>query len=170
MIEVCGLIDTDTSLYNPDGSLNKSQAKRDETKEKLQDLKDAYENLKTNSDPIYAGEFDEMVYEYLKELRYKFSEKSIKEMSRDELAEMYEILVAIDETLADARKLIGWGDAETVYEAGTGLLSARILAYSSLDFMAFLGITFPVSGSYLPTHSLTVFFLPSTILDVLVYA
>ena len=125
MVEVCGLIDTDTNQYNPDGSLNKAQAKRDETREKLRDLKDAYENLKTNSDPIYAGEFDEMVYEYLKELRYKFDGKSIKEMSLDELAEMYEILVAIDETLADARKLIGWGDAETVYEAGDSIVAEQ---------------------------------------------
>ena len=125
MVEVCDLIDTDTNLYNPDGSLNKAQAKRDETKEKLRDLKDAYEKLKTHSDPIYAGEFDEMVYTYLTELRDKFSDKTLAEMSLDELSEMYEILVAIDETLADARKLIGWGDAENVYEAGDAIVAEQ---------------------------------------------
>ena len=125
MIEVCNLIDTDTSLYKADGSLNKSQVKRDETKEKLQNLKDEYEKLKTNSDPMYAGEFDEMVYTYLTELRDNYSGKSLKEMSLDELAEMYEILRGIDETLADARKLIGWGDAESVYEAGDSIVAEQ---------------------------------------------
>lgn len=125
MVEVCELIDTDTGIYKADGSINKAQQKRDETKEKLQSLKDEYEKLKTNSDPIYAGEFDEMVYTYLAELRDKFSGKSIKDMSLDDLNEMYEILVAIDETLRDARKLIGWGDAETVYDAGDAIVAEQ---------------------------------------------
>ena len=126
MVEVCEIIDTDTDLYKADGSINKAQVKRDETKEKLSNLKDAYENLQNHSDPIYAGEFDDVVYDYLKELRVKFSDKSLKEMSLDELSEMYEILVAIDETLADARKLIGWGDAESVYEAGDAIVEEQL--------------------------------------------
>lgn len=125
MVDVCEIIDTDTDLYKADGSINKAQVKRNDTKEKLQNLKEAYENLKDHSDPIYAGEFDEMVYTYLKELKEKFSDKSLNEMSLDELSEMYEILVAIDETLADARKLIGWGDAENVYEAGDAIVAEQ---------------------------------------------
>ena len=125
MVDVCNLIDTDTDLYKADGSINKAQQKRDETKEKLQNLKDEYEKLKTHSDPIYAGEFDEMVYTYLTELRDKFSGKNLNDMSLDDLTEMYEILRAIDETLADARKLIGWGDAESVYEAGDAIVAEQ---------------------------------------------
>ena len=125
MVEVCGLIDTDTELYNADGSINKAQEKRNLTKEKLQDLKDEYEKLKTHSDPIYAGEFDEMVYAYLTELRDNYSGKHLNEMSLDELNTMYEILRAIEETLQDARKLIGWGDAETVYEAGDAIVAEQ---------------------------------------------
>ena len=125
MVDVCTLIDTDTDLIKADGSINKAQEKRNTTKEKLQTLKDEYEKLKTHSDPIYAGEFDEMVYAYLTELRDKFSGKHLNEMSFDELTEMYEILVAIDETLRDARKLIGWGDAENVYEAGDAIVEEQ---------------------------------------------
>ena len=125
MVEVCELIDTDTSLYKADGSINKAQEQREATKEKLQNLKEEYEKLKTNSDPIYAGEFDEMVYTYITELRDNFSGKNLKEMSTDELTEMYEILRAIDETLQDARKLIGWGDAEDVYEAGDAIVEEQ---------------------------------------------
>ena len=125
MVEVCDLIDTDTDLYKADGSINKAQEKRNLTKERLQNLKDEYEKLKNHSDPIYAGEFDEMVYAYLTELRDKFSGKSLKEMSLDELTEMYEILRGIEETLQDARKLIGWGDAENVYEAGDAIVSEQ---------------------------------------------
>ena len=106
MVEVCDIIDTDTDLYKTDGSINKAQLKREQTKEKLQNLKDEYEKLKTNSDPIYAGEFDDMVYAYLTELRDRFSGKGISELSLDDLREMYDILRSIDETLTDARKLI----------------------------------------------------------------
>ena len=125
MVEVCGLIDTDTELYNADGSINKAQEKRNLTKEKLQNLKDEYEKLKTHSDPIYAGEFDKMVYAYLTELRDDYSGKNLREMSLDELTGMYEILVAIEETLRDARKLIGWDDAENVYEAGDAIVAEQ---------------------------------------------
>ena len=125
MVDVCSLIDIDTDLYHADGSVNKAQEKRNLTKEKLQNLKDEYEKLKTHSDPIYQGEFDELVYTYLGELRDKFSGKPLKEMSLDALTELYETLRAIDETLRDARKLIGWGDAESVYEAGDAIAAEQ---------------------------------------------
>lgn len=125
MVEVCDLIDTDTELYHADGSINKAQERRNLTKEKLQNLKDEYEKLKTHSDPMYAGEFDEMVYTYLTELRDRYSGKTLKQMSLDDLTEMYEILRAIEETLQDARKLIGWGDAEGVYEAGDSIVAEQ---------------------------------------------
>ncbi len=125
MIEVCELINTDTSLYHKDGSINKAQERRNLTKEKLNDLKNEYENLKTNVDPMYSGEFDETVYAYLKELQENFGGKNLSEMTLDELREMYETLRAIEETLRDARKLIGWGDAADVYEAGDAIASEQ---------------------------------------------
>ena len=125
MVDVCELINIDTDLYKADGSINKAQNRRNLTKEKLQNLKDEYEKLKTHSDPVYAGEFDEMVYTYLTELRDKYSGKHLNDMSLDELTEMYEILVAIEETLRDARKLIGWGDADGVYEAGDAIIDEQ---------------------------------------------
>lgn len=125
MVEVCGLIDTDTELYHADGSINKAQEKRNLTKEKLQNLKDEYEKLKTHSDPIYAGEFDEMVYAYLTDLRDNYGGKNLKDMSLDELTEMYESLRGIEETLQDARKLIGWGDMDDVYEAGDAIVAEQ---------------------------------------------
>lgn len=125
MVDVCNLIDTDTDLYKKDGSINKAQEQRNLTKEKLQNLKDEYERLKDNPDPLYKGEFDEMVYSYLTELRENAKGKSINEMSLDELSEMYEILKGIEETLQDARKLIGWGEAEDVYEAADAIISEQ---------------------------------------------
>lgn len=126
MVDVCNLIDVDTELYHADGSVNKAQQKRNLTREKLQALRDEYEKLKTSSDPIYAGEFDELIYTYLTELRNDFTGKPLREMSHDELQEMYEILRAIDDTLRDARKLIGWGDAEGVYEAGDAIAAEQM--------------------------------------------
>lgn len=124
MIDVVNLIDIDTDLVNPDGTVNKAQERRNETKMKLSDLAAEYEKLKA-SDPVYAGEFDEAVYNYLTELRDNFAGRHLREMTLGELTEMYEILRSIEETLQDARKLIGWGDAETVYEAGDSIIAEQ---------------------------------------------
>ena len=124
MIDVVNLIDIDTDLINEDGTINKAQERRNETKMKLSDLAAEYERLKA-SDPVYAGEFDEAVYNYLTELRDNFAGRHLREMTLSELTEMYEILRSIEETLQDARKLIGWGDAETVYEAGDSIIAEQ---------------------------------------------
>ena len=124
MIDVVSLIDIDTELINEDGTVNKAQERREQTKMKLSDLANEYERLKA-SDPVYAGEFDEAVHTYLKELRDNFSGRHLSEMTFDELTEMYEILRSIEETLQDARKLIGWGSAETVYEAGESIIAEQ---------------------------------------------
>jgi hypothetical protein len=124
MIDVVSLIDIDTDLINEDGTVNKAQERREQTKMKLSDLAAEYERLKA-SDPVYAGEFDEAVHTYLKELRDNFSGRHLSEMTYDELTEMYEILRSIEETLQDARKLIGWGSAETVYEAGEAIIAEQ---------------------------------------------
>ena len=124
MIDVVSLIDIDTELINEDGTVNKAQERREQTKMKLSDLANEYERLKA-SDPVYAGEFDEAVHNYLKELRDNFSGRHLSEMTYDELTEMYEILRSIEETLQDARKLIGWGSAETVYEAGESIIAEQ---------------------------------------------
>ena len=124
MIDVVNLIDIDTELVRADGSVNKAQERRDETKHAIADLAAEYERLKA-SDPVYAGEFDETVYAYLAELRDSFAGRHLSEMTFDELSEMYDILRSVEETLQDARKLIGWGDAETVYEAGEAIIAEQ---------------------------------------------
>ena len=124
MVDVFNLIDIDTDLINEDGTINKAQERRNETKMKLGDLAAEYERLKA-SDPVYAGEFDEAVYSYLTELRDNFAGRHLREMTLSELTEMYEILRSIEETLQDARKLIGWGDAETIYEAGDSIIAEQ---------------------------------------------
>ncbi|MEE1185831.1 MAG: hypothetical protein UHN02_00395, partial [Acutalibacteraceae bacterium] len=126
IIDVCTLINTDTSIYLKNGEINKAQQKREQTKEKLQALKDEYEKLRSHSDPMYSGEFDDVIYEMLTELRAKYGEKNLSEMSLDELRYLYnEILKPIEETLADARKLIGKGDAADVYEAGYSIIKEQ---------------------------------------------
>lgn len=125
MIDVFDLIDTDTELYKADGTINKAQEKRNLTKEKLQALKDEYEKLKKFEDPIYSGEFDEAIYAMLTDLRDRYEGKSLKEMDVDELYDMYDILRSIEETLADARKLIGKGEAADVYETGYAIIGEQ---------------------------------------------
>ena len=125
MVDVLDLIDTDTELYKADGTINKAQEKRNLTKEKLQALKEEYEKLKDYEDPIYSGEFDDAIYAMLKDLRDRYDGRSLKEMDVDELQDMYDILRSIEETLADARKLIGKGEAADVYETGYAIIGEQ---------------------------------------------
>lgn len=125
MVDVLDLIDIDTDLYKADGTINKAQEKRNLTKEKLQALKEEYEKLKDYEDPIYSGEFDDAIYAMLKDLRTRYEGRSLKEMDVDELYDMYDILRSIEETLADARKLIGKGEAADVYEAGYAIIGEQ---------------------------------------------
>lgn len=125
IIDVCSLIDTDTELYKSDGNINKSQVQRNLTKEKLQALKDEYEKLKDYDDPIYSGEFDEAIYYMLKDLKDNFEGRNLKELNLDELRDMYDILRSIGDTLADARNLIGKGEAYDVYDAGYAIIEEQ---------------------------------------------
>lgn len=125
MIDVCSLIDTDTDLYKSDGNINKSQVQRNLTKDKLQALKDEYEKLKDYDDPVYSGEFDDAIYLMLKDLKENYEGRTLKEMSLDELRDMYDILRSIGDTLADARNLIGKGESTDVYEAGDAIISEQ---------------------------------------------
>ncbi len=125
MVDVCELIDTDTDLYKKDGSINKAQQRRNITKEKLRDLKDEYEKLKKHPDPTYSGEFDETIYDYLDDLQRDFGDKNLNDMTLDELQEMYETLRGIEETLRDARKLIGWTEAYDAIEAASIIRSEQ---------------------------------------------
>ena len=125
MIDVCELIDTDTELYKADGSINKAQERRERTRESLRLLRTEYNNIKNDADPLYAGEFDEVIAAYLDTLEGEFSGKSLDEMSRSELEEMYKILHSIDGTLREARKVIGWKEAADAYEAGDVIISEQ---------------------------------------------
>lgn len=125
MIGVCDLIDTDTPLYKANGTINKAQVRRNLTKDRLQALKDEYEALKDNADPTYSGEFDEVIYKYLTKLRNEFGDKSLADMTYEELSEMYDVLKSIEGTLQDARKLIGRTDAQTIYDAADSIISEQ---------------------------------------------
>ena len=124
MIDVVNLIDIDTDLINEDGTVNKAQERRDETRARLEHLSVEYKKLE-KPDSGYAGEFDETVHDYITELSGKFAGRHLREMTLDELTEMYEILRSIEETLQDARKLIGWGDAEGIYEVADGIAAEQ---------------------------------------------
>ena len=125
MVEVCKLVDTDAPLYKADGSVNKAQQARNEQMQRLFKLSDEYKALKNNPDPMYSGEYDEEIQEYLDDLRREFSGKPISEMTLGELNELYQTMRAVEETLRDARRLIGWGEADLVYDAGDKIIAEQ---------------------------------------------
>ncbi len=121
MVDVCALIDDSTALYRADGSIVKSQAKREETAKKLQAIKDAYERLKKNPDSDLATAYDEDVYEYLTKLRDDYGDRNIADMSLLDLKQMYDVLKSIRGTLMDAKRMIGEGDARAIYDVADGI-------------------------------------------------
>ena len=125
IIDVCELIDTDTELYKADGSLNKAQQRRNETRERLAKLREEYKKISVDADDLVRQEFDGEISGYLEKLESDFKGKSLNDMSRAELEEMYEILSSIDGTLKNARKLLGEKDATDVYEAGDAVISEQ---------------------------------------------
>ena len=125
IVDVCGLINTDTPLIKNNGEVSRAQEKRNQTKEKLQALKDEYEKLQKDADPMYKGEYDETVYAYLSKLKDDYADKNLSDMSLEELAQLYDILRSVYETLRDARKLIGQNEAQSVYEVGDSIAAEQ---------------------------------------------
>ena len=125
MVAVCDSIYTDTQLLNDDGSINQAQAKRNVIKDKLAKLVSDYKALGEFSDPVYNGEYDAETEALLTELKDRFEGKSLIDMSKKDLEDMYEILKSIGETLRDARKLIGRTEATTVYEAADSIVDEQ---------------------------------------------
>lgn len=117
IVSVLELVDDNTELYKPDGTINQAQAARDATYRRLNKLKDLYGKLDKTNGGQYKGEFDEYVAAYLDELFKEYEGRSLAEMSLDELGKMYEILKSIQDVIMDARKLIGMNERYDVYEA-----------------------------------------------------
>lgn len=129
MVEVCNLINIDTDLYKPDGTLNKAQAKRDATKIRLLELASEYAKIKdlAKSDAAYTGEFDEFIENDIKNLAeiLESGNRSLADLDIDELRDVYDTLRSVAETIRDARKLIGFRENVDVYEAGDAIIEEQ---------------------------------------------
>lgn len=125
MVDVCDMIDTSSPLYKADGSINKAQLARNETRDRLIKLSDEYKKIKNDPDAMISQEYDEEISDYLDEIRQNYEGKNVSDMTLEELTELYRTMRSIDETLRDARKLIGWSDAESVYDAGDSIISEQ---------------------------------------------
>ena len=123
MVNVCELIDDSTDLYKKDGSLNQAQVAREQTMQRLIELK--AQVAKIAKDESYTDDIDDFVVEQLDMLLQKFSGRSLRDMTRSELEEMYGILKGIDEAVRDARKLIGFGEMEDAYEAADAVFAEQ---------------------------------------------
>lgn len=121
IVDICNLIDTDKPLIKADGTPNKAQERRSKTKEKLLTLKAEYDKLKSDPDALIAAEYEEAVSKYFATLQENYANKSLMSMSLDELTQMYDVLKSIEGTLRDARKTIGWAEAEDIYAAGDAI-------------------------------------------------
>ena len=125
IISVCESIETSRPLYKPNGEINKAQVKRNEAMTALADLKKAYENLKNDPDSMVKDEYDDEINNYLLDLQNKYSGKNIADMTLDDLNGLYEILRSIDDTLRDARKMIGLEGFEYATDVGKAIIDEQ---------------------------------------------
>ena len=125
MVDVCELIDTSTPLYKADGSINKAQQARNEQTQRLLKLKAEYDALAKSADYAIAYEYEQEVADYIQTITLDYANRNISEMTLAELTDLYQMMRSIEETLRDARRLIGWSDAMTVYEAGDSIIEEQ---------------------------------------------
>ena len=125
MVKVCELVDTSTALIKSNGEINKAQQARNEQMQRLINLAAEYKKIKNNPDAMIAEEYEAEIADYLDEIVSNYASKNIADMTLDELNELYRTMKAIEETLRDARKLIGWTDAESVYDAGDSIIEEQ---------------------------------------------
>ena len=125
MIDVCDLIDTSSSLYKTDGSINKAQQARNEQAQRLLKLKAEYDKLAKSADYAIAYEYEQEIADYIQTIMTDYANKNISDMTLEQLTDLYQMMRSIEETLRDARRLIGWSDAMTVYEAGDSIIEEQ---------------------------------------------
>lgn len=130
MIEVCNLINTEPNLYKSDGSLRKNAdvlerayENRMASMKQLQELQEQVNALEVSE--MYKYDFDEQLKTAVKELIDKFGGKALYELNRTELEDMYRTLKQIEEFVQDAKRMIGFADAQYVHEVGDAILAEQ---------------------------------------------
>lgn len=115
VIDVCNMID-------PTGENQNSQAaqKYRNVRQSLLELKAAYESIRTNDkiDADFKSEYSQELADRIALLADAIGNKPLREMSRDQLEDVYDALVEIRHTLMTAKKQIGIEYAITNYQAG----------------------------------------------------
>lgn len=86
--------------------------------EKLQALRDAYEEISQSNDPDIANAYDEGIAGNLKELAATIGDTSIKDMSLEQLSDVYDMYRAVLTRVRDANKAFIAAKGETITQLG----------------------------------------------------
>lgn len=125
VIDVCNMIDPTGENQN-----TKSAQKYRSSKEALEALKEQYDRL----DPEAVGGLNSMEYfdyteEYerafsnmIKSLADKLGDKPLRDLTKAELEDVYDVLSQIKHTVVTARQLIGYDQTMTTYEGGQNII------------------------------------------------
>ena len=116
---VSGIIDV-YDMIDPTGANQESLAaqKYRTVKEALADLKLQYDSLAQNVDYDFSSEFDAEFSKRIAELANSVGNVPLRDMSRSQLEDVYEIIHDISVMIHQATKMIGTDEAITNYEAG----------------------------------------------------
>lgn len=92
-------------------------------KQALADLKLAYDNLSSENDYDFSSEYDAEFSGLIAQLADSIGDTPLREMSLEQLSDVYNILSDIRWMLKDAARQIGVGETITNYEAGQQIIS-----------------------------------------------
>jgi len=99
-----------------------AKQKYESGKRALNDLRSAYDKLKNNKDEDFSSEFDAEFSQKIGELADAIGDTPLRDMSRDQLEDVADILSDIRHVLLNANKQIREGKAITNYETGTNII------------------------------------------------
>lgn len=117
VVDVCDLIDPTGKDQN-----TKVAEKYRTGKAALLELKEEYEKLKKVDDSDYAGEYDEYINDAISDLADAVANTPLRDMTLEQLNDVYNIVYAIRGTIRDASKQVGVKNAISNYEAGKNII------------------------------------------------
>lgn len=120
---VSGIVDI-YDMIDPTGYKQDSKVaeKYRTTKEALADLKLLYDSLKDESYD-FSSEFDEEFSTLIADLAEAVGDTPLRDMNREQLEDVYDIIHDISAMITDATKQIGTDEAITNYQAGQELIA-----------------------------------------------
>lgn len=116
------VIDVANMIDDAPGEGTKARAKYDSMQAALRNLRYEYDNLEKDKDPDYNSEYDREFAILIDELANAIGDTAVKDMTYEQVEDVYSVLRDIRITLIDAVHQIGSLDRRTNYDTGVSII------------------------------------------------